>query len=49
VRYARKPALPDGDAQIIFVRRMMNDVKIPEKPDFVADAVKPVISEIVNK
>ena len=49
VRDAGKPALPDGDAQIILIRRMMNDVKIPEKANFVADAVKPVISEIVGK
>lgn len=28
---------------------MMNDVKIPEKPGFVADAVKNIISKVVGK
>lgn len=49
VRDARKPALSNGDRQIILIRRMMNDVKIPEKPHFVADAMKPVIKKIVRK
>lgn len=49
VRDARKPALADGNRQIVLIRRMMNDVKIPEKPHFVADAMKPVIKKIVRK
>src|ERR1044072_9254072 len=49
MRAARKPALPDGDAQIKLIRRMMYDVKIPEKTHFVADAVKPIIDEIIGE
>jgi len=49
MRDAGKPALPDGNAQIILIRRVMNDVKVPEKARFVADAVKPVIKKIVGK
>jgi hypothetical protein len=49
MRDAAKPALPHGDAQIILIRRMMNDVKIPEKPHFMTHAMKPVISEIVDE
>src|SRR5687768_1914472 len=43
-----EPALPDGDAQIVLLARMMDDVKIPEKPRLVTDAVEPVVGEIVN-
>ncbi len=49
MRDAAKPTLPDGDAQVVLIWRMMDDVKIPEKTDFVAKAMKPVISKIVNK
>ncbi len=35
------------DAQIVLIRRMMDNVKIPEKTNFVARAMKPVIKKII--
>ena len=49
VRDSRKPALTNGDAQIILIRRMVNDVKIPEEANLVANAMKPVVGEIINE
>src|SRR5687768_12042908 len=49
MRDTAKPTLAHRDAQIKFIRRMMYDVKIPEKPRFVADAMKPVIAKIIGK
>ena len=49
VQQAAEPALPDGDAQIVFLAGMVNDVKIPEQTRLVADAVKYVIRKIVEE
>src|SRR5882724_11654830 len=43
VQSAAKPALPHGYAQVVMLARMMDDVKVPEKPRFVTCPVKDVI------
>ena len=49
VNQGAEPALPHGDAEIVKLARMMNYVKIPEQPRFVADAVEPVVGEIIDE
>jgi hypothetical protein len=49
MQYAAKPALPDRYAQIVMLARVVDDVKIPKQPYFVARPMKYVVGEIVNE
>ena len=46
---SREPTLPNCNAQVELLTRMMDDVKIPEETRLVAYSMKPVVSEIVDK
>src|SRR5262245_24404265 len=43
------PGLAQGRAQVKALRRMVDDMRSPEEPAFMADAVKPVVGEIFCK
>ncbi len=49
VQDAREPALAHSDAQVVMFARMVDDVKVPKEPHFVADAMEPVICEVVDE
>lgn len=49
VQDAREPTLPHRNAEIVVLARMVDDVEVPEKPHFVADAMEPVICEVVDE
>lgn len=44
-----EPALANGDAQIILIAGMMNDVEVPKNADLVAETVKPIIRKVIEK
>lgn len=43
------PVLPQGGGQVIFLRRMMYYMGSPEEADVMAEAVEPVIGEVIGK
>ncbi len=43
------PRLTDGRRQIVFLRRVMVDVRRPPEAAFVADAMEPVVDEVIEK
>lgn len=45
----REPALTNGDAEIVVLARVVDDVEIPKEPHFVADAMEPVIGEVIDE
>jgi hypothetical protein len=49
MRDSAEPALPDGDAQVVMLAGMMDNVKIPKDTRFVTEAVKPVIGKIIDE
>src|SRR5436190_11141665 len=46
---AAEPALADGDAEVVLLARVVDDVEIPEQPALMADAMKDVIHKVVYK
>src|SRR5262245_32721278 len=44
-----EPALPHGHAQVVMLTGMMNHMKVPEESHLVAEAVEPVIHQVVEQ
>src|ERR1043166_4565475 len=49
VQNSAKPALANGDAEVVVLAGMVHDVEIPEEPAFVAYSMEDVIHQVVHK
>src|SRR5262245_43353142 len=44
-----KPALTNGNAQVVLFAGVVNDMKIPKEPCFVTNTVKDIVREIIDE
>jgi len=49
IKEAGKPALANGDAQVVLFTGMMNNMEIPKQSRFVAHTMKNVVCEIIDQ